>query len=206
MKKSKNLLSDEPSLAIDPESTASIINTLQRLKKDITIVLVNHNRQAIDKTDNIITIDNKRVVEIVEDGIVKEIELEGDSSIAYSRDSLKYIFVPDNNKEDKNTMASNTNQNPTTESSSIKKEQASDLLQYKFIGRSARQRRINVVLIGERFNPQLRILVIAGQHGDEKYGRIATERLIGLFAKHQSQRISAYMYCDFPRCKSGWFT
>ena len=72
----------------------------------MTIVLVNHNREAIDKTDNIITID-KRVVEIVEDGIVKEIELEGDSRIAYSRDSLKYIFVPNNNKEDKNTVVSN---------------------------------------------------------------------------------------------------
>jgi ABC-type lipoprotein export system ATPase subunit len=29
----------------------------------MTIVLVNHNREAIDKTDNIITIDNKRVVD-----------------------------------------------------------------------------------------------------------------------------------------------
>lgn len=107
LKKAKILLLDEPSSAIDPESTASILNTLNRLKKDITIVLVNHNREAIDKTDNIITIDNKRVVEIVEDGIVKEIELEGDSRIAYSRDSLKYIFVPNNNKEDKNTVVSN---------------------------------------------------------------------------------------------------
>lgn len=107
LKKSKILLLDEPSSAIDPESTASIIITLHRLKKDMTIVLVNHNREAIDKTDNIITIDNKRVVEVVEDGIVKEIELEGDSRIAYSRDSLKYIFVPNNNKEDKNTVVSN---------------------------------------------------------------------------------------------------
>lgn len=73
----------------------------------MTIVLVNHNREAIDKTDNIITIDNKRVVEVVEDGIVKEIELDGDSRIAYSRDRLKYIFVPNNNKEDKNTVVSN---------------------------------------------------------------------------------------------------
>jgi hypothetical protein len=80
------------------------------------------------------------VAEVVEDGIMKEIELEGGSCIAYSRDSLNYIFVPNNNKEDKNTVVSNTNQNPTTESSSIKKEQASDHLQYGFIGRSARQR------------------------------------------------------------------
>lgn len=107
LKKSKILLLDEPSSAIDPESSAPIINTLHRLKKNMTIVLVNHNREAIDKTDNIITIDNKRVVEIVEDGIVKEIELDGDSRIAYSRDSLKYIFVPNNNKEDKNTVVSN---------------------------------------------------------------------------------------------------
>ena len=107
LKKSKILLLDEPSSAIDPESTASIIITLHRLKKDMTIVLVNHNREAIDKIDNIITIDNKRVVEVVEDGIVKEIELDGDSRIAYSRDSLKYIFVPNNNKEDKNTVVSN---------------------------------------------------------------------------------------------------
>ena len=60
----------------------------------MTIVLVDHNRQAIDKTDNMITIDNKRVLKIVEDGIVKEIELEGDSRIAYSRDSQKYILFP----------------------------------------------------------------------------------------------------------------
>ena len=46
LKKSKILLLDEPSSAIDPESTASIINTLHRLKKDMTIVLVNHNREA----------------------------------------------------------------------------------------------------------------------------------------------------------------
>ena len=73
----------------------------------MTIVLVNHNRDAIDKTDNIITIDNKRVAEVVEDGIIKEIKLEGGSCIAYSRDSLKYIFVPNNNNEDRNTVFSN---------------------------------------------------------------------------------------------------
>jgi ABC-type multidrug transport system fused ATPase/permease subunit len=35
LKKSKILLLDEPSSAIDPESTASIINTLHRLIKNI---------------------------------------------------------------------------------------------------------------------------------------------------------------------------
>ena len=112
--------------------------------------------------------------------------------------TLNYIFVPNNNKEDKNTVVSNTNQNPTTESSSIKKEQASDLLQYGFIGRSARQRRINVVLIGERFNPQLRILVIAGQHGDEKYGRIATERLIDYLLNTRVKEFPHICIAIFP--------
>ena len=47
-KKSKILLLVETSLAIDPESTASISNTPHRLKKEMTIVLVNIiDRQSI---------------------------------------------------------------------------------------------------------------------------------------------------------------
>jgi ABC-type multidrug transport system fused ATPase/permease subunit len=40
LKKAKILLLDEPSSAIDPESAKSIMNTLYKLKKDMTIVLV----------------------------------------------------------------------------------------------------------------------------------------------------------------------
>jgi ATP-binding cassette, subfamily B, bacterial len=225
LKKAKILLLDEPSSAIDPEATASIMNSLHHLKKDMTIVLINHNREAIDKADNIITIDNKRVAEVVEDKITKEIKLEGGSCIAYSRDSLNYIlvpndsmklkntvvsntnenpttlnynFVPNSNKEDRNGVVSNTNQNPITEFSSIKKEQASNLLEYKFVGRSARQRRINVVLIGERSNPRLKVLVIAGQHGDEKYGRIATERLIDYLLNTRVKEFPQICIAIFP--------
>ena len=40
LKKAKILLLDEPSSAIDPESAKSIMNTLHKLKKEMTIVLV----------------------------------------------------------------------------------------------------------------------------------------------------------------------
>jgi ABC-type multidrug transport system fused ATPase/permease subunit len=40
LKKAKILLLDEPSSAIDPESAKSIMNTLYKLKKEMTIVLV----------------------------------------------------------------------------------------------------------------------------------------------------------------------
>ena len=58
-----------------------------------------------------------------------------------------------------------------------------ELVDYKVIGRTARKRRIVVVLIGERVNPQLKIFIMAGQHGDEKYSRKATERLISYLIK-----------------------
>jgi hypothetical protein len=58
-----------------------------------------------------------------------------------------------------------------------------EFVDYKVIGRTARKRRIAVVLIGERVNPQLKIFVMAGQHGDEKYSRQAAERLISHLIK-----------------------
>jgi predicted deacylase len=58
-----------------------------------------------------------------------------------------------------------------------------ELVDYKVIGTTARKRRIAVVLIGERVNPTLKIFIMAGQHGDEKYSRKATERLISYLIK-----------------------
>ncbi len=66
-----------------------------------------------------------------------------------------------------------------------------NLIDYKVIGRTARKRRIGVALIGERVNPQLKIFIMAGQHGDEKYSRKAAERLIGHLIKTKSK--------DFPQ-------
>lgn len=68
------------------------------------------------------------------------------------------------------------------------------LVDYKVIGRTARKRRIAVVLIGERVNPTLKIFIMAGQHGDERYSRKAAERLIS-HLKDQNKRISEKLYC-----------
>jgi Zinc carboxypeptidase len=62
-----------------------------------------------------------------------------------------------------------------------------NLIDYKVIGRTARKRRIAVVLIGERVNPQLKIFIMAGQHGDERYSRKAAERLISHLIKTKAK-------------------
>ena len=68
--------------------------------------------------------------------------------------------------------------NEIDEISTIKNEDTSHFFEYKMIGRSVNKRRMNVVFIGERVNPQLKLFIMAGQHGDERYSRKATERLI----------------------------
>jgi ABC-type multidrug transport system fused ATPase/permease subunit len=183
LKRAKILLLDEPSSAIDPESTTSIMNTLYNLKKDMTIVLVGHNREATMKADNLITIDNGRVVEVVEDGIMKRIQLESGSCIVYSQDTLNYVYIANNDNENKISLVDRNSKSPVAKINPIEERQASDLLEWKMIGRSAKQRRMNVVLIGNKTNPQLKIFILAGQHGDEKYGRMATERLIEYLLK-----------------------
>ena len=60
-------------------------------------------------------------------------------------------------------------------------------IDYKVIGRTARKRRIAIVLIGERINPQLKIFIMAGQHGDERYSRKAAERLISYLIKTKAK-------------------
>jgi predicted deacylase len=61
---------------------------------------------------------------------------------------------------------------------------------YKVIGRSTKKRRLDVVSIGELVNPALKIFIMAGQHGDEKYSRKAAERLISYLIKTKAK--------DFP--------
>lgn len=176
LKKAKILLLDEPRSAVDPESAKSIMNTLHKLKKDMTIIIVDHNRETIGKIDNMIVMDSGKVVEEVQNGIMKRFDLDNDYSIVCSENYSNYI-VCDNN-DAYNTINSTTKNQPSKEEKIIKNVQNSDLLDYKMIGRSVQQRRINVVIIGEKFEPQLKILIMAGQHGDEIYGRKATGRLI----------------------------
>jgi Zinc carboxypeptidase len=73
---------------------------------------------------------------------------------------------------------------------SIKNEETSHFFEYKMIGRSVNKRRINVVLIGERINPQFKIFIMAGQHGDERNSCKAAERLVSYLIKTRAK--------DFP--------
>ena len=66
LKKAKILILDEPTSAIDAESARSIIETLNHLKRDLTLVIVAHNIDSTYDTDNIITIDKGKVVDIFE--------------------------------------------------------------------------------------------------------------------------------------------
>jgi hypothetical protein len=88
------------------------------------------------------------------------------------------------------SVTDQTSENAVDEISSIKNEETSDSFEYKMIGRSGNNRRMNVVFIGERVNPQLKIFIMAGQHGDERYSRKATERLISYLWKTRAK--------DFP--------
>jgi hypothetical protein len=86
----------------------------------------------------------------------------------------------------------NTNTDTIATTTISKQEQeTAHFFEYKMIGRSVNKRRINVVFIGERVNPQLKIFIMAGQHGDERYNRKAAERLISYLWRTKSK--------DFPQ-------
>ena len=78
----------ETSSSIDQESSRAIIQTLNRLKKDITIVPVSHHVQPTYEVDNIITIDRGIVVDVFEKACVQS---DLNKIINYS-DHLKYIY------------------------------------------------------------------------------------------------------------------
>jgi hypothetical protein len=71
------------------------------------------------------------------------------------------------------------------------KEQDKRIFEFILIGKTVRERRINVILIGERkADPKLRIFIMAGQHGDESYSRRAAERLISYLIKTKAKEFS----------------
>ncbi len=87
IRKPKILLLDEPSSALDLESQSAIISTLDRLKSNMTIILVGHHLKAMSKADRLIIIDNGKVVE---DGTHKElISSRGLYSLLYIEDGMK---------------------------------------------------------------------------------------------------------------------
>ena len=58
----KILLMDEPTSGLDAESEAAIVETLHRLRGDMTIIVVGHRHQIVLGADHIIVLDAGRVV------------------------------------------------------------------------------------------------------------------------------------------------
>jgi ABC-type multidrug transport system fused ATPase/permease subunit len=84
IRKPKILLLDEPSSSLDLESEASIMETLNHLKKDMTIILVGHHLQAISNADRVIVIDAGK---LVEDGThIELLQSQGIYSMLYLKE------------------------------------------------------------------------------------------------------------------------
>lgn len=60
--KSEILLFDEVTSNIDPESTDDVINALQDLKEDHTVVVITHKPEVMEISDRIIVLDKGKVV------------------------------------------------------------------------------------------------------------------------------------------------
>ena len=83
-------------------------------------------------------------------------------------------------------MSGNTKNLPIQSIRDIQKAN-NKLLDYQIIGRTPQKRRLDVVIIGKLKDPKLKIFIIAGQHGDEKISRNATERLISHLIKSKAK-------------------
>jgi ABC-type multidrug transport system fused ATPase/permease subunit len=176
LKKPKILLLDEPTSAIDTESAKHIMNTLNSLKKSMTIIIVDHSINSVVQADNIITINDGFVVDNTRKTMAKE--LYNGSYLIYDQEDSSYTLLNHNQPNITNItplvmdiMALGAD---TRNSESIEHNR----IEYKVIGRSTNNRRIEVILVGDNKNPKLKVFILAGQHGDEKGSRQSTLRLI----------------------------
>ena len=58
-KKSSIILLDEPTSALDQESISLLINSLNKIKKDMIIILVSHDMRILSECDEIIVLEDK---------------------------------------------------------------------------------------------------------------------------------------------------
>ena len=61
--RSKILLLDEPTSSLDVLSQATIMDTLERLKSQMTIVVAGHRLEALRQADHLVVLDQGRIVE-----------------------------------------------------------------------------------------------------------------------------------------------
>ncbi|MEJ7642651.1 MAG: ATP-binding cassette domain-containing protein [Candidatus Nitrosocosmicus sp.] len=83
LKKPKILLLDEPTSAIDAESSRHIMNALGGLRGFMSIIIVDHSVNSADLADNAITINNGVIVDTANKTMVKE--LYNGSYLAFSK-------------------------------------------------------------------------------------------------------------------------
>src|SRR5207302_10507525 len=57
------MILDEPTSALDPQHEQLIIETLRRLKRQRTIIIVSHRLSTVADCDQIFVMDNGRIVE-----------------------------------------------------------------------------------------------------------------------------------------------
>jgi ABC-type multidrug transport system fused ATPase/permease subunit len=175
LKKAKILVLDEPISAVDIVSRQSIMVTLNRLKKDVTIVIVAHNIDSTYGIDNIITIDNGMVIELFERNLFHH-QLDG---IFNNLHTINYNYYKENSPyNDNNKIMENKTSNLQQRLNTNSKKINNKFVDYQIIGRTPKKRRMDVVVIGKLVDPKLKIFIMSGQHGDEKLSRKATERLI----------------------------
>jgi ABC-type multidrug transport system fused ATPase/permease subunit len=179
LKKPRILLLDETISTLDSESAKSIMNTLYKSKNDMTILITTHSREVIGNVDNTITLDNGKVLEVVEKVIRKKPVFK---QSLYSRNPLSYIYHLNGDSITINDESSE-NVKPEKKITIAHNEQIFNFAEYKTIGWTDNQRPLNVIYVGDRANPQLKIFIMASQHGDEKYGRKASERLVNHLTK-----------------------
>jgi hypothetical protein len=173
-KKPKILLLDEPTSAIDAESSKRILNALKGLRKFMSIIIVDHSINSVDLADNVITINNGVIVDKINKTIVKE--LYNGSYLAYSQDSLGYTLLNKLNSQiPEHNRFGVMDTEPTVTSDTLIGDK---FVFYQVIGRTPQRRRMDVVYIGDMKNPKLKVFVLAGQHGDEKGSRQSAVRLI----------------------------
>ena len=57
------LILDEPTSSLDTETEKHLINDIQKLKKDRTIVIISHNKSITDICQKVITVKDSKIVE-----------------------------------------------------------------------------------------------------------------------------------------------
>ena len=62
-KKNKIVILDEPTSAIDKENTINVLNAINELSKNSTVILITHDKSILSFVDRIITLDSGKIID-----------------------------------------------------------------------------------------------------------------------------------------------